>query len=76
MLVNIEGAIKKRYSKETGNIGYTRRRISETKHNMRGTPPNTNHTEYRFDGDFLKIITTFLIYSEPITRNICLTETF
>ena len=81
MLVNTKGAIKKRYSKETGNIGYTRRRISKQKHNTicvghHQTQTNTNHTEYRFDGDFLKIITTFFIYSEPITRNIGLTETF
>jgi len=33
MLENTEGAIKNGQSRETGNIGYTRRRITEQKHN-------------------------------------------
>jgi ribosome assembly protein YihI (activator of Der GTPase) len=34
MLENTEGAIKKGQSRETGNIGYTRRRKTKQKHNM------------------------------------------
>jgi hypothetical protein len=33
MLDNTEGAIKKRQSRETGNIGYTRRRKTKQRHN-------------------------------------------
>ena len=32
MLENTEGAIKNEQSRETGNIGYTRRRNTEQKH--------------------------------------------
>jgi hypothetical protein len=40
MLENTEGAIKNRQSRETGNIGYIRRRqeIQNTQHNMCWTP--------------------------------------
>jgi hypothetical protein len=33
MLENTEGAIKKEQSRETGNIGHTRRRKTKQKHN-------------------------------------------
>ena len=33
MLENTEGAIENRQSRETGNIGYTRRRKTKPKHN-------------------------------------------
>ena len=33
MLENIEGALKHGHSRETGNIGYTRRGITNQKHN-------------------------------------------
>jgi hypothetical protein len=33
MLENTKGAIKNRHSRETGNIGYTRRRKIKQKHN-------------------------------------------
>jgi len=33
MLENTEGTIKKEQSRETGNIGYTRRRKTKKKHN-------------------------------------------
>jgi len=42
-LENTEGAIKKGQSRETGNIGYTRRRQkNKQKHNMCWTPLYTN----------------------------------
>jgi hypothetical protein len=34
MLENTEGAIKKGKSRETGNIGHTRRRKTKQKHNI------------------------------------------
>jgi len=40
MLENTEGAIKNGQSRETGNIGYTRRR--KTQYNMCWTPLWTN----------------------------------
>jgi hypothetical protein len=33
MLENTEGAIKNEQSRETGNLGYTRRRKTKQKHN-------------------------------------------
>ena len=43
-LATTEGAIKNGQSRETGNVGYTRRRTTKQKHNTRrvGTPLNTN----------------------------------
>jgi hypothetical protein len=43
-LENTDGAIKNGQSRETGNIGNTRRRINKTKtqHNMCWTPPRAN----------------------------------
>jgi len=48
MLENTEGAIKNGQSKETGNIGYTRRRQTKQKHNticvgQHYTQTNTNN---------------------------------
>ena len=47
MLENTEGAIKKGQSRETGNIGYTRRKRKEDKQNM-------NTTQYVLDTTTLK----------------------
>jgi len=46
MLENTEGAIKKGQPRETGNIGYTRRR--KTQHNMCWTPLCTNNVDLDF----------------------------
>ena len=37
MLENTEGAIKAGLFRETGNIGYTRRRLTKHKHNVLDT---------------------------------------
>ena len=44
-----EGVITNKQSRETGNIGYTRRRKNNTKteHNIGWTPPYTNNA-YRY----------------------------
>jgi len=48
MLENTEGAMKNGQSRETGNIGQTRRRKTKTQHNTicvrhHHTPTNTNN---------------------------------
>ena len=41
---NTEGVINNGQSRETGNIGYTRRRITKQKHNIIGTGIGHHYT--------------------------------
>ena len=79
MLENAEGAIKNGQSRETGNIGYTRRRKTKQNHNTicighHYAQTNTNNIKKRYESSYkqLEVLTnptSFLCRNRNLYHN-------